>query len=190
MRKKFECLNPGSTDDIRSIILSCDADPRLQTVGNMVRVIANTGLRNREFAELRISDIDPAGFLYIRRARSASLPPRIIPIRPKTHMALLALHQLNPESEFVLGNNPRARLEFMIRNLKVVAPTFGRIPRRTHSIRANFSYRLMSAGIPAGTVKYVLGLESLRNSIQQLVLTPEERMQIVRRTLERFIEEL
>lgn len=191
MLKRLQRLRQGSTDDIRNIISLCEAEPGLQTAANMVRVIANTGVRNGEFAKLRIADIDPSGtWLTIHRHRSGSVRSRVIPIRQKTHTALLALHQLNPDSEFVLGDTPRTRFDCMIRKLILVAPEFGRTRQRTYSIRKNFEYRLMSAGIPAGVVKYLLGCESLTTSIQQLTLTPEERMQIVQRTLERFIEEL
>jgi hypothetical protein len=41
-----------------------------------------------------------------------------------------------------------------------------------------------------GVVKYVLGRESLRSSLGELTLTHEQRMQVARRSLERFLEEL
>lgn len=191
MRKRLQRLRPGSTDDIRTIISIAEADPNLQILANMARVIANTGIRNGEFAGLRISDIDPTGsWLEVRRPRSTSMPSRVLPIRPRTYMALLALHQLNPESELVLGDFPKTRFNSMLHKLKVVAPNFGRARQRTYSIRANFAFRLMSAGIPAGIVKYVLGWESLESSFQRLPLTPEQRLQIVRRSFECFLDEL
>jgi len=49
----------AATDDVREIIPRCEKHPDLQMLGNMVWVIANTGLPNREFASLRKLDIDP-----------------------------------------------------------------------------------------------------------------------------------
>jgi 23S rRNA pseudoU1915 N3-methylase RlmH len=46
------------------------------------------------------------------------------------------------------------------------------------------------AGIPTGVVKYVLGRESLRSSLSDLTLTHEQMLQVVRRSMERFLEEL
>jgi integrase len=191
MHKRVERMQPAATDDLREIISHCENNPDLQVLGHMVRVISNTGLLNGEFGSLRRTDIDPAGvWLYVGRRRTVASPERALPIRPRTYAALVSLHQLNPESEFVLGGSPRTRFDYMIRKLKIVAPQLARTRLWSCSIRLNFECRLISAGIPMGVVKYVLGRESLRSSLGELTLTHEQRMQVARRSLERFLEEL
>ncbi len=89
-----------------------------------------------------------------------------------------------------MEDSPRTRFDYMIRKLKIVAPQLERTRLWSYSIRLNFECRLVLAGIPMGTVKYVLGRESLGSSLIDLTLTHEQRMQVVRRSLERFLAEL
>jgi integrase len=191
MRQKIEHMQPAATDDLREIISRCEGDPHLQALGNMVRVIANTGLLNVEFASLRKFDIDVSGrWLHVGRPRSVASPSRTLPIRPRTYAALVSLHQLNPDSELILGEKPRTRFANMIRKLKIVAPQLPHTRDWSCSIRFNFESRLFMAGIPTGVVKYVLGRESFRSSFSDLNLTREQRLEVARRSLERFMEEL
>lgn len=189
MRKQIERTQPAETKDIREIISRCEDNQDLQVLGHMVRVIANTGLRNAEFESLRKTDFDGT-WLHVNRQRAVASPARVLPIRPRTYAALVSLQHLNPESDFVLGDHPRTRYEYMIRKLKIVAPQLAHTRLWSYSIRFNFECRLLSAGIPMGVVKYVLGRESLRSSLGHLTLTHEQSMQIARRSLERFLEEL
>ncbi len=77
MRKQIERMQPAATDDIRDIISRCENKPELRVLGNMIRVIANTGLLNGEFGLLRRTDIDPAGtWLHVGRQRTAASPAR------------------------------------------------------------------------------------------------------------------
>ena len=191
MRKQIERMQPAATDDIREIIFRCENKPELQVLGNMVRVIANTGLRNCEFKLLQKTDIDPAGiWLNVRRRRTVASPARTLPILPLTNAALVSLHQLNPQSEFILGDRPRTQFDNMIRKLKTVAPQLTHTRVWSCLIRLNFESRLFMAGIPTGVVKYVLGRESLHSSLSELTLTHEQMLQVARRYLERFMEEL
>ena len=97
MRKQIERAQPAETSDIRKIISYCETDPELQVLGNMVRIIANTGLRNKEFESLKKSDIDPTGiWLHVGRQRTVASPERLLPIRPRTYDALVSLHHLKP----------------------------------------------------------------------------------------------
>jgi integrase len=191
MRKQIERMQPAATDDIRDIISRCENKPELRVLGNMIRVIANTGLSNSEFTLLQKSDIDPAGtWLNVRRRRTVASPSRVLPIRPRTYAALISLHQLNSDSELILGGSPRTRFDNMIRELKIVAPQLTHTRVWSCSIRLNFESRLFMAGIPTGVVKYVLGRESLHSSLSELTLTHEQMLQVARRSLERFLEEL
>lgn len=190
-RREINEMHPATSDNIRDFISRCEEDSNLRTTGNMVRVIANTGLRNEEFKSLQVSDLDPNGeWLNITHVRGTKGKPRVIPIRSRTYAALIALHELNPASEFVLGDCPRTRFDESIRKLRTVAPQFARARLWTHSIRKNFEFRLKSAGIPSGIVKYWLGRQDINEALQSLVLTHEQKMQVMRRTIERFLHEL
>jgi integrase len=190
-RQKLVRMEPAATDDIREVLSRCAGCTDLQVPEFVIRVIANTGLGNSEFMSLQVSDIDSdGGWLHIGRPRGKYVGGRILPLRPKTISALLTLHRLNPQSEFVLGDSPRTRFDQMIRKLRVVAPQFARTRLWTYSIRMNFACRLMSAGIPSGLVKYCLGHRTKGDPFGVSILTPEQKLQVIRRTLECFLEEL
>jgi integrase len=184
MRQKIEHMQPAATNDIREIISRCEGDPHLQALGDMVRVIANTGLFNGEFASLRKVDIDVSGtWLHVGRPRSVASPSRTLPLRPRTYAALVSLHESNPNSDLILGDKPRTRFENMIRKLKILAPQLPHTRDWSCSIRFNFESRLFMAGIPTGVVKYVLGRESLRSSLSDSNLTHEQKLEVARRSL-------
>lgn len=184
-------IKPAATDDIRDVISRCEGHMDLQVPRCVTRVIANTGLRNSEFMSLRISDIDPDGkWLTISHPRGMYVGTRVLPLRPKTLEALLSLHHMNPQSELVLGVSPRTRFDQTIRKLKVVAPGLARTRLWTYSLRQNFAYRLISAGIPSGITKYCLGHRIEGDPFGISLLTREQKRQVLRRNIERFIEEL
>jgi|GEM_PF-5585505 len=190
-RKTIQRMKPASTDDIRKVLSLCESHPDLQIPGYVTRVIANTGLRNCELMCLRVSDIESdEGWLHIGHPRGMHVGNRVLPLRPKTLSALLSLHRLNPQSEFVFGDSPRTRFDQTIRKLRTVAPQFMHTRLWTYSIRLNFSSRLLSAGIHSGIAKYCLGYRSKGDPFGALPLTHEQRLQVIRRYIERFLEEL
>lgn len=190
-RRSLARMEFASTDDIRNVLLYCESFANLRVPGWVIRVIANTGIRSREFMALRISDVDSdRGSLTIDRPCETHLGARRLPLRPKTLEALLSLHQLNPQSEFALGDHPRTRFHQTIRTLDIVAPRLVRKRLRTYSLRLNFAYRLMSAGIPSGMVKYCLGRRVTGDPFGVLHLDQEQKLQVLRRNIERFMEEL
>lgn len=189
--KQIQRMAPATAEDIREVIFQCEGESDLQVVGNMIRVLANTGLRNGEFMTLRISDIDPGGqWLQVSRRRGMGSEMRMLPLRSRTLAALNSLHDMNPESELVLGDSPRTRFDYTIRKLKIIAPQFGRARLWTYPIRLNFEYRLMSAGIPTGMVKYCLGRHMRVDPFDGLSLTHDQILLAIRRSIERFLDEL
>jgi integrase len=189
--KQVERMNPATTEDIHDLILRCEGNLKLQVCGNIIRVLANTGLRVEELKSLRFTDIDPSGeWLNIARPRSKGVGTRVVPIFSRTHLALLELHGMNPHSAFILGDCPRTRIEQTIRILKRLVPQFGRTRLWSYSVRMNFMCRLHLAGVAAGILKYLIGHESLNEALNLPSLTRDQKLQVVRRTIERFLNEL
>jgi integrase len=190
-RMQIKRMNPASTAEIQEVITDCAGNSDLQIMGDLVRVIANTGLHNGELRSLQISDIDTGGnWFTVSGTRRKNGGKRVLPIRAKTLAALISLHKLNPQSVFVLGDSPRTRFDNAIRKLKTAAPQFARRRLWFYSVRSNFEHRLMSAGIPSGVVKYCLGHRNLDDVLLGLSLTPQQGLFIVRRSMEKFLEEL
>jgi integrase len=190
-RKQIARLCPATTEEIRELFLKCEGDPGLRVAGNIIRAVANTGIRGEELKSLRISDIDATGeWLTVARPRNMRGDGRVVPIFARTYAALRELHGMNPLSEFILGDSPRTRIDQTIRILKIIAPQLARTRLWIHSIRLNYETRMYAAGVPSGIVKYLLGRESLGEALKFSSLTRDEVLQIVRRTFERFMHEL
>ncbi len=190
-REKLHRMPPTSAEDICAAIAQCEQNPALHTAGRIVRVTANTGIHNGELQSLKLSSVDvERAWLRIERMSQDRVESRQIPLRQRTLDAILALHTLNPDSEFVLGDHPRTRFEQTIRKLKLVAPQFGRSRLWMHSLRMSFAYRLLSAGIPHGMAKYLLGHTVIDDAFEDLQLNEAQKFQVLRRQVERFVQEL
>jgi integrase len=188
-RAQFQQIRLMSTAEIREILAKCEMEPKLHLVGDVVRVIANTGIRNSELMSLRMSDVDITGGWLTIKGRKVPFA-RKVPLRPKTIAAIISLHKRNPESVFVLGEFPIRRMRIVIALLWLVWPRQSNGRSLLLSVRLNFKYRLMSAGIPSGVVRYCAGSRDPSSLLSDMSLTPEEWFDIVRRNLERFLEEL
>lgn len=188
--EQVQRIVPPEVDDIRQIIVRCEHNSELHTVGNMVRVLANTGLRRGEFTEVRRSDIDPDGqWLHVGGSSGIGGNGRMLPIRPLTLEALLSLHRMNAQSEFVLGDRPKARFDYALRKLRTVAPQLVQTRAPAHSIRVMFAYRLWSADIAPDVVGYLLGRRT-SESLRECLLTHEQWLGIVTRSMEWLVDEL
>jgi integrase len=190
MRRRVKELRPASSEEISQILEACETLPKLHLVRDVVRILANTGIRNSELMSLRMSDVDlDAGWLTVSSGSKASWR-RSIPLRPKTIAAIKSLHRLNQESERVLGDFPLRRMRYVVARLRPMWPKLPRGRLVLYSLRLNFVCRLMAAGIPASVVRYCLGHRDLSNIVWNGPPSPEEKLQIVRRNLERFLAEL
>jgi integrase len=189
-KRQLHKLRPISSSDIAEILETCEKNPRLHLVRDIVRILANTGLRNSELASLRISQVDIIGrWVTIVEGRKAPAI-RKIPLGPKTIVAIASLHSMNPESPFVLGEFPNRRMRIVIARLRSMWPRLTHDRLLLHRVRINFACRLMCAGIPIGVVSYCLGCRDISRLFGRLALSPDERLDIVRRNLERFVDEL
>ena len=68
------------TAEIGEILAKCEIDPKLHLVRDVVRVVANTGIRNLELASLRMSDVDITGGWMAIKGRKV-LFTRKVPLR-------------------------------------------------------------------------------------------------------------
>jgi integrase len=181
---------PISSGDLVGILETCDKDPKLHLVRDVIRILANTGIRNSELVALRISDVDISG-CWVTIVEGRKTPAiRKLPLRPKTIAAIDSLHSMNPESPLVLGEFPNRRMRIVIARLRSMWPRLSDDRLLLHRVRINFACRLMSQGIPVGVVSYCLGHRSRSRLFERLGLSSEERLNIVRRNLERFTDEL
>jgi integrase len=186
---KLKHLNPASTEDILSFLKAHHDTRSSQVAQNLVRVVANTGLRYRELENLKLSDVDFEKGWVVVHQQSRHGPHRWLPIRQKTATAVQSLHALNPQSIYVLGDHPHTRFDQTIRTLRRT-PRLRRGDVWLHGFRANFIHRLMSVRITNDIVRYCLGYQSLDTCLHGLSLTDEQKLQVIRRSVERFLDEL
>lgn len=190
-RKSLLSMKPARTDDIKDLLTLCGEDSNLQIPMAITRVIVNTGIRNCEFMNLRISNVDFENrLLSIEHSNSMNIRNRILPVRTKTISALSYLHQLNMQSEFILGDHPRTRFDYSIRKFKLLSPQVARSRLWTYSLRLNFAHRLLSAGIPSGQAKYCLGLRVKGSPFGKAQYSQEQKNAVLQRTFANFLEEL
>jgi integrase len=179
------------TEEIQQILKTCDAHPDLHLVRDIVRVVANTGMKNCELSSLLVSNIDYGGrWLLTSEGVRPRYAKRFLPLRSRTLESLTCLRQLNPQSSLVLGDSPRGRFDCVVEGLRSRFPNVARGRLLVYSVRMNFAFRLMSSGIPLGIVKYCLGHQDLTMLFGKLSLTPEQKLEIIRRDLESFVPEL
>jgi integrase len=189
--RRLETFRHAPTEEIQQILKTCDVYPDLHLVRDIVRVVANTGMKNCELGSLLVSNIDYDGrWLLTSEGVRPRYPKRFIPINSKTLESLTSLHRLSPESPFVLGDFPRSRFDCVVETLRSRFPDVARGRLLMYSVRMNFAFRLMSSGIPLGIVKYCLGHQDLAMLFGKLSLTPEQKLAIIRRDLESFVPEL
>jgi integrase len=182
--RRLETFRHAPTEEIQQILKTCDVYPDLHLVRDIVRVVANTGMKNCELGSLLVSNIDYDGrWLLTSEGVRPRYPKRFIPINSKTLESLTSLHRLSPESPFVLGDFPRSRFDCVVETLRSRFPDVARGRLLMYSVRMNFAFRLMSSGIPLGIVKYCLGHQDLAMLFGKLSLTPEQKLAIIRRDL-------
>ena len=123
-----------SFDDIRRLIEEANSHERTQPVGDLAYIVASTGLRMGELANLRVTDIvSNQGQV---RIESKHLPVnRYVPLSPRTLQGLASLHKRFPESELVFGNRPRSYLQGLTVKLELLAGKVGAENMQLHSLR-------------------------------------------------------
>ena len=191
LEKRLERIHPARDEDITLVIKACEGSPELHMVRDVIRVIANSGLRNCELVALRCEDIDlDHKWMLVGRGRNAKYARRLLPLRHRTMAALASLQQTNPGCPLVLGRNPLERMRDVVHILKKICPALARRSQTMYPLRMNFVSRLYSSGVPLSVVKYCLGDCDESMLLGHLSLAPEVKREILRRNLESFLPEL
>lgn len=189
-RRQLKLIHPASDETICQILDTCSGRMELQVLRDIIRLVANIGLNSSELALLRIADVDfAARRMHVSRARPGTIDKRVLPLRPKTAAALLSLQAVNPRSVLLLGGKSQQKLYRESGKLKLICPDASKAEEILKSIRLNFVARLMSSRIPASIVKYCLGNCDQSSLLGHLSLTPEQKIEIVRRNLDNFVPE-
>jgi hypothetical protein len=190
-QKPIEHWGPRKTEDIHKIIVFCDTNSKLSDLwasSNVFRSISNTSLRVEALMSLRPSDVGPSGiWLHVSRLSGKGASLRVLPIFPNTHRAL---HGMNPQPEFILGDSPRRRMNVTFRILTDLALEFCCTKVRFAGLRLDLAFRFSLAINEAGLGKYLSGKESLRTALNLPLLTREEDFIELWETLGRYLDEL
>jgi integrase len=177
---QIEEISSMSTAEIRKILEACEREPKLHVVGEVVRVITNTGLRGSEFKRLQMSEIDiPSGGVTISKGPKVPYARKPI-LRPKTIDAVAAFHKLNPKVALVLGESSHRRMADCKARLRLAWRQLSPSSLLLLRVRMNFIYRPMSGGIPEWFGKCCPAHPSL-TAKYYMSPTSEERLETARR---------
>jgi integrase len=146
-----------SREQISAIVTSANSDPSMSIVRDVMQVVLHTGLLSSQLSNLRISDVDIENLRLRLDSHSSFSEQRFIPLSPMVLVALMHLHDLNPESEFVLGDNRSARISFVRRSLRQLGEQTGNRHLRLHSFRSTFAAMMVSAGVDISTRAQLMG---------------------------------
>jgi integrase len=189
--KRAEKIRAVSTETVQNIIGVCEEEPDLHFVGDVIRIVANTGLMNCELLPLRMSDVNATDkWIAVGTLRARQHANRVVPLRPKTMKSIASLHQMHSTAEFILGDEPQNQLRRVLDNLRLRFPHVARGRLVMYSIRMNFWQRLISSGVPLSIAKYLLGHHGLLQTMPALRLTDDQKLEIVRRNIDNFLIEL
>lgn len=146
-----------SREQISAIITAANSDPSMSIASDVVQVVLHTGLLSSQLSNLRISDVDVENNRLRLDSHASPSGQRFILLSPMALEALMRLHGLNPKSEFVLGDNPAARISFVRLALRRVGEQTGNRNLRLHSFRSTFIAMMISAGIDTSTLARHMG---------------------------------
>jgi integrase len=149
---------------IDQIITTANADPRLHLTGDVVRVLAETGLRSVELSRLQVGDIDIAkSCLVISSEMMAG--ERSIPLSPRALNALKCLHSHFPDSTFVMGDKPVSVLHRVSANFRKITSQLGITGCGLFSLRRFCVARLLEYGVDLVTVAQFMGYSYRRDIV-------------------------
>lgn len=168
MKKKHEEIHTSKQPDcppadslsrkqISAIVTAANSDPSLRSVRDVVQVVLHTGLLSSQLSNLRISDVDIENNRLRLDSHLSPSGQRFVPLSPMTLVALLHLHDLNPESEFVMGDNAAVRISFVRRSLRRLGEQTGNRNLRLHSFRSTFAAMLILAKVDRSTRAELMG---------------------------------
>ncbi|QNI32088.1 tyrosine-type recombinase/integrase [Alloacidobacterium dinghuense] len=122
-----------SRDELHQVLEHLARNPAMQDLHDVATVIADTGIRPRELALLRWTDIDFDGRRIL--VTNKALTQRSLPFGPKTMNVLIQRRERQPQSEGVLGPSPARILSRVTRQLRATCEQIGIYGVNLHLIR-------------------------------------------------------
>lgn len=161
--RKFSREVP-TCDEINRIISTANADPETLLTGAFVQVLSVTGIRTREFENLKVSDIDEQfGIIRIASGKS-SYGQRSIPVCSETRKALQVLCAHRGNSEYVLGNSAAGHVRRFAKQFSDIAKKLGIAPRPLYSLRRAFAASLTKSGVELHILQRFMGHSSIETT--------------------------
>jgi len=162
MKKKSEAIRtskrpdrrPGdslSREQISAIVTAANSYPSMSIVRDVAQLVLHTGLLSSQLSNLRISDVDIENLRLRLDSHLSPSGQRFVPLSPMALVALLHLHDLNPESEFVMGDNAAARISFVRRSLRRLGEQIGIRNLGLQSFRLTFVAMMIKAKVDIST---------------------------------------
>jgi integrase len=156
LRRSFKRRQNLSNDQLLRLFSIADADPKLLDLGDIVRIIATTGIRVAELKNLRWACVDfPNNRLIVNDSKGWR--KRCIPIGAKTREILHARHDRGPVSDFVLGERREALIRRVSLQLRVAGVQSGLGPLSFHIVRHSFFTLLVSFDVSMSTLMSIGG---------------------------------
>lgn len=146
-----------SRKQISAIVTAADSKPSMSILRDVMQVVLHTGLLSSQLSNLRISDVEIENCRLRLDSDASSSGQRFIPLSPMVLAALIRLHDLNPESEFVMGDNAAARISFVRRSLRRLGDQTGNRNLRLHSFRSTFVATMIGAKVDKSTRARLMG---------------------------------
>jgi len=154
--------NPShlSNEDIRRLLVICDQDFNKQNLSDIVRILANTGLRVGELRDLCWSNVNFTKSL-IQVVSRKTMYKRNVPVGPKTIQVFKARHIREPKSDFAFDEGRGGILSLASRQFRIVAKQLGVGPVSFHALRRSFALRLASPGVDPAVLSLILGYKMI-----------------------------
>lgn len=170
-REEYGRLLPACPDHLRPI----------------VEVAAHSGMRQGELLALRWADVDlENGFASVNDPKNAT--PRKVPLN-ETAQAVLAALRLQSKGQWVFceADGRRYATRTLQRHFPAALAAAGITEFRFHDLRHTCASWMAMAGVPILTIKEVLGHKDIRMTLRYAHLTPDQRVDAVKR-LDTFVQ--
>jgi integrase/recombinase XerD len=154
-----------SNENVHRILAICDQEPNSHDLGDIIRIMVNTGMRLQELRDLRWSSVDlPNRRLTVLSTKAKR--ERYIPIGTRTCQLLEARHRSDLASEFVFGSAREKLFRRAAHHLRAIGNQIGFGPISFHTLRHTFALRFMALGGNWLTLSFILGHSTSHTTIK------------------------
>jgi integrase len=140
-----------SREQISAIVTVANTYPSTGIVRDVLQLVLHTGLLSSQLFNLRISDVDIENLRLRLDSHLSPLGTALCPAVAHDAVVLLHLHDLNPESEFVIGDNAAVRISFVRRSLRRLGEQIGIRNLGLQSFRLTFVAMMTKAKVDIST---------------------------------------